>query len=80
VTSKFDPENYINSIFKLNPQAMVIEQPKILKKFGFPNTYTFTKHMTEQVLYRRRGSMRLTILRPSAVNACYREPLPGWLD
>lgn len=64
----------------MNPQELETEQPKILVKMGFPNTYTFTKNMAEIVMSRRRGNMRLSILRPATINACCREPFPGWLD
>jgi fatty acyl-CoA reductase len=53
---------------------------KILAHLGFPNTYTFTKNMAEQVLEKRRGNLKLAIVRPSAILACCREPFPGWLD
>lgn len=52
----------------------------ILEQFGFPNTYTLTKHMTEQVLARRRGNIRMAFVRPSAIIACYQQPFPCWVD
>lgn len=77
---KFDPEELINRIMQMNPQELEIEQPKILEKCGFSNTYTFTKNMAEVVMERRSGDMRISVLRPATINACFREPFPGWLD
>ena len=64
----------------MNRQQMEIEQPKIIERFGFPNTYTFTKHMAELALNKRAKDIRFSVLRPSCINACYKEPFPGWLD
>jgi fatty acyl-CoA reductase len=56
------------------------EEPVILKKFGFPNTYTLTKNLAEQAFKRYHGDIRLTISRPSAVTSTYKYPFPGWTD
>jgi len=75
-----EPDEFINRLASMNPQALETETPKILDQLGFPNTYTFSKNMAEQVIVKRRGNMRLSILRPSAIKACAREPFPGWMD
>lgn len=46
----------------------------------YPNTYTFTKAFAERVLKKRRGSLPVTILRPSIIVACYDDPFAGWID
>ena len=46
----------------------------------WPNTYTFTKAMTEHLLTQQRGSVPLAIVRPSIVGGSAREPVPGWVD
>ena len=46
----------------------------------YPNTYAFTKRAAEQLLVARRGSVALTICRPSIISASLRHPLPGWID
>lgn len=47
-----------------------------------PNTYTFTKHMAEQVCvdYKSDHNLPITIFRPSIVTASEVEPVPGWCD
>lgn len=56
-------------------------ETKLLDVIGeYPNTYTLTKAMAEVLLERRRGSLPLTIFRPSIVGSAWREPVPGWVD
>ncbi|XP_046382883.1 fatty acyl-CoA reductase 1-like isoform X2 [Ischnura elegans] len=45
-----------------------------------PNTYGFTKGLSEQVVYEYRHKLPLFIYRPSIVTSAIQEPLPGWLD
>ncbi|XP_011645020.1 putative fatty acyl-CoA reductase CG5065 [Pogonomyrmex barbatus] len=45
-----------------------------------PNTYTFTKALTERMLQREKGSLPVAIVRPSIVLSSYREPVAGWVD
>jgi len=40
-------EMLIESITKMDPQTLEREEPKILKRLGFPNTYTMTKNLAE---------------------------------
>lgn len=47
---------------------------------GRPNTYTFTKALTERMIQKERGSLPVAIVRPSIVLSSYREPVPGWVD
>ena len=46
----------------------------------YPNTYTFTKNLTEQILSTQIGSIPFCILRPSIVGGSWKEPFPGWVD
>ena len=46
----------------------------------YPNTYTFTKNISERMLQNRRGDLPMVIIRPSIVGAAYQEPMPGWVD
>lgn len=77
---KVEPEEYINKLTAMNPSALEIETPTIIQSFGFPNTYSFSKNMAEHVLGKRRGNLRLAILRPSSILACHSQPFPGWVD
>ena len=47
----------------------------------FPNTYTYTKNLAENMLKQLRPSgFPLTIVRPSIVGSSIRDPVPGWID
>ena len=45
-----------------------------------PNTYTFTKAITEQLVREERDDLPISIVRPSIVVGARSEPLPGWVD
>lgn len=47
------------------------------KHWGWPNTYTYTKSLGEQVLAGTPG-LRYAIVRPSIVESAQRYPFPGW--
>ncbi|XP_032686153.1 putative fatty acyl-CoA reductase CG5065 [Odontomachus brunneus] len=54
---------------------------KILRAAAqWPNTYTFTKAITEVVIRDSSGSLPVGIFRPSIVMSTAREPLVGWID
>jgi long-chain acyl-CoA synthetase len=47
------------------------------KQWGWPNTYTYTKSLGEQVMAGTPG-LRYAIVRPSIVESALRYPFPGW--
>ncbi|XP_066153901.1 putative fatty acyl-CoA reductase CG5065 [Euwallacea fornicatus] len=47
----------------------------------FPNTYTFTKRLAENVVYDLcNGRIPAVIVRPSIVISTINDPIPGWTD
>jgi fatty acyl-CoA reductase len=46
----------------------------------YPNTYTFTKALSESMLNDECRDLPLVIIRPSIVCASIDDPLPGWID
>ncbi|KAF9116763.1 cyclin-dependent kinase inhibitor far1 [Mortierella sp. AM989] len=56
------------------------ERSVVLKKY--PNTYTFSKSLTEHLIKKRFKAMNLpiVIVRPSIVTAAQQEPVPGWVE
>jgi long-chain acyl-CoA synthetase len=46
------------------------------RHWGWPNTYTYTKSLGEQVI--ARGAIRYAIVRPAIVETALRYPFPGW--
>ena len=63
---------------KLNPQQVIEKEKEIIGKY--PNTYTFTKALTERVLKKKHGNVRISIVRPSIVISAYEEPMIGWCE
>ncbi|EDW44836.1 fatty acyl-CoA reductase wat [Drosophila sechellia] len=47
---------------------------------SFPNTYTYTKALAEDVILREAGILPLCIFRPAIIMSAYKEPLVGWVD
>ncbi|KAG5566555.1 hypothetical protein RHGRI_002194 [Rhododendron griersonianum] len=50
------------------------------RKYGWPNTYVFTKAMGEMLLGQIKGNIPLVVLRPTIVTSTYKEPFPGWVE
>ncbi|XP_022224972.2 fatty acyl-CoA reductase wat-like [Drosophila obscura] len=47
---------------------------------SFPNTYTYTKALGEDVILREAGDLPVCIFRPAIIIASSRDPVPGWID
>ncbi|XP_012263755.2 putative fatty acyl-CoA reductase CG5065 [Athalia rosae] len=45
-----------------------------------PNTYTFTKALSEHVVAGYSEKLPVVIVRPSIVSGSWKEPRPGWVD
>nr|XP_012226639.1 PREDICTED: putative fatty acyl-CoA reductase CG5065 [Linepithema humile] len=52
--------------------------PQLLGKW--PNTYTFTKAVAEDVIRKQAGDLPIGIFRPAIIISTYREPIEGWID
>lgn len=59
-------------------QQLAKATPKII--YPFPNTYTFTKNLTERAIKKLSGDLPVLIVRPSIIIASQIDPFPGWLD
>jgi alcohol-forming fatty acyl-CoA reductase len=46
---------------------------------GWPDVYTYTKAMGERALTELRGSIPLSIVRPSIIESAWADPYPGWI-
>lgn len=49
-------------------------------RYGWSDTYTFTKWMGEQILAQGLSKSALTVLRPSIIESALEEPAPGWIE
>jgi long-chain acyl-CoA synthetase len=59
-------------------EALVEEGMARADRWGWPNTYTFTKSLAESLLSRRLPRARFAIARPSIVESAHEFPFPGW--
>ncbi|KAG9158121.1 hypothetical protein Leryth_000278 [Lithospermum erythrorhizon] len=51
------------------------------RKYGWPNTYVFTKTMGEMLVGNLMGNnMPLVIIRPTIITSTYKDPFPGWAE
>lgn len=49
-------------------------------RYGWSDTYTFTKWLGEQLLMKALNGRSLTILRPSIIESALAEPAAGWIE
>lgn len=75
----FDPQEVIDKVRRMNVDEMSLVRDSGLLR-DWPNTYTFTKAIAENMIVKNRGSVPLVILRPSIVGGAWRDPVPGWCD
>ncbi|XP_065357951.1 putative fatty acyl-CoA reductase CG5065 [Calliphora vicina] len=46
----------------------------------YPNTYTFTKNLSEQIIQEYSSKLPMCLFRPSIVMNAIKEPVAGWVD
>ncbi|ORZ23507.1 male sterility protein-domain-containing protein [Absidia repens] len=85
-----DPEDLLKEIVALELQDIPKMTQRILQQY--PNTYTFTKSLTEHLILKRvdynrveeiqggKAQWPISIVRATHVGAAAVEPLPGWVD
>ena len=78
LTSETDPEVLLDNIRKTSIEELIPNLPSILGKY--PNTYTFTKSLTEQIINKENGKYCVTILRPTIIGCSWKGPFLGWVD
>ncbi|KAF5207250.1 Fatty acyl-coa reductase [Thalictrum thalictroides] len=50
------------------------------RKYGWQDTYVFTKAMGEMMIESQRNEIPVVIIRPSIIESTYKEPIPGWIE
>ncbi|XP_044729533.1 fatty acyl-CoA reductase wat-like [Chrysoperla carnea] len=76
--SRVDWRLMIKMAENLDDSTINILQPKILE--NYPNTYTFTKALSEDIVSEESENLPIVIFRPSIVTGAYAEPIEGWID
>ncbi|MFH1262173.1 MAG: SDR family oxidoreductase [Pseudomonadota bacterium] len=59
-------------------EAMIAEGTRRAEKWGWQNTYTYTKGMAEMLLARRQTRLAWATFRPAIVESAVSYPFPGW--
>ncbi|CAH0581592.1 unnamed protein product [Chrysodeixis includens] len=75
----YPPPADINELDKMDKHAVTEKQTMKLLN-GLPNTYTFTKSLTEHLVAENCAYMPTVIVRPSVVAAILEDPIKGWLE
>lgn len=50
------------------------------RKYGWQDTYVFSKAMGEMLIDHFRGDLPVVIVRPSVIESTYSDPFPGWME
>ncbi len=46
--------------------------------WGWPNTYSYSKSLGEQLVLAARDTLKVTVVRPAVIESAIRDPFPGW--
>jgi fatty acyl-CoA reductase len=65
-------------LLKLDPEFVIENEIMLLGLYS--NTYTITKSMVERAITKKRGNLKVTIVRPTIIMSSYEEPVQGWTD
>ncbi|XP_030759626.1 fatty acyl-CoA reductase wat-like isoform X2 [Sitophilus oryzae] len=74
----FDGHKLIRMIECVPEKILAEITPKLIE--SYPNTYTFTKQVAEDLVRREEENLPVAIFRPSIVVSTYKEPFPGWIN
>ncbi|XP_012242338.1 putative fatty acyl-CoA reductase CG5065 [Bombus impatiens] len=77
-TTSLNPSEVIDMCDKFDKTSINQIEKKILKTY--PNTYTFSKNLAEQIVASKCKDLPVAIVRPSVIGASLDEPCPGWLE
>ncbi|XP_067209365.1 putative fatty acyl-CoA reductase CG5065 isoform X2 [Linepithema humile] len=76
--SPHDPHNVMILVQWLNEESIDLLTPNLIHPH--PNTYTYSKHLSETLVVNEYPNLSCCIVRPSIVLPAKEEPLPGWVD
>ncbi|KAG6460346.1 hypothetical protein O3G_MSEX011917 [Manduca sexta] len=72
------PATLIDIVEKVDTARVEAIVPGLME--SWPNTYTFTKAITEQLVRSMADEIPICVIRPPIVIGTYNEPAPGWVD
>ncbi|KAJ6644398.1 Fatty acyl-CoA reductase wat [Pseudolycoriella hygida] len=71
-------ENAIKLMDCLDDKTLEAITPQLIS--GWPNTYTYTKCLAEDLVKTMSTDLPVVIFRPAIVIPTYKEPVTGWID
>ncbi|KAL3270896.1 hypothetical protein HHI36_021408 [Cryptolaemus montrouzieri] len=74
----YDPRKMLDFCEWIEEPLLVLLTPHLMK--NAPNTYAFTKCLTEHLVTEYSKHLPIAIARPSSVTAAMKEPVSGWVD
>ncbi|XP_071876806.1 putative fatty acyl-CoA reductase CG5065 isoform X1 [Bombus fervidus] len=77
-TTSLSPSEVIDMCDKFDKMSINLLEKRILKTY--PNTYTFSKNLAEQIVANKCKDLPVAIVRPSIIGASLEEPCPGWIQ
>ncbi|XP_050598494.1 putative fatty acyl-CoA reductase CG5065 isoform X3 [Bombus affinis] len=77
-TTSLKPSEVIDMCNKFDKTSINQIEKRILKTY--PNTYTFSKNLAEQIVASKCKDQPFAIVRPSIIGASLEEPCPGWIE
>ncbi|XP_045508826.1 putative fatty acyl-CoA reductase CG5065 [Colias croceus] len=72
------PRNIMDIVDWMDDSTLQYIEPKIIE--SEPNTYSYTKAITEDLVAEYSTKFPIAIGRPSIVTSAWKEPMPGWVD
>ncbi|XP_065208709.1 putative fatty acyl-CoA reductase CG5065 [Planococcus citri] len=76
--SNQNPQTIMSLVQWMEPKLLASITPSLIHPL--PNTYTYSKRITESLLHNYESTVPIIVARPSIVVACHKEPFPGWTD
>ncbi|KAF5290693.1 hypothetical protein FQR65_LT01983 [Abscondita terminalis] len=76
--SFFDSEKMLMLLKTMDSSKIDEMAPQVWN--GFPNNYTFSKFLAEDLVRRRVGNLPVAVVRPTIIAPSLREPMPGWTN
>ncbi|EDW14210.1 putative fatty acyl-CoA reductase CG5065 [Drosophila mojavensis] len=73
-----NPFDIIRMVETMDDAGLAEITPKLLN--GLPNTYAYSKALSEDLICRYNKKLPVIITRPSIVTAAIDEPMPGWIE
>jgi alcohol-forming fatty acyl-CoA reductase len=76
-----DPDFMIKFIENLRPEEYdAFEAVAKRMILPFPNTYTYSKALSEQIVRKYGSNLNIAVVRPAIITTSYADPIPGYTD